>query len=625
MLGETTLERKCLVFFGTSLFLLIVGSFWWYGYANTKVVYENTRSNCKVLAEAGLFKIHALWWEADSDKRWVLDNLAAKLQHLDYSWECLGLDPPADGETKPRSHMITPDAWERPQLEEMRGEQLARLQRRQEKVDPATSPPATPAETEPITTIYETYLDDAPIWRDRNLVSSMRYDYYQVVEFDRDCVICHVSQMGIRAEPDLEPADMLRELPFFRVIKVSLPFENTQRAINRNYASVLAVAIVTVFLAMLALYGIVRYLIVKPVQHLQHVSEQVERGNYDARADIETHDELEDLAHAFNGMLRHLVEAQNKLRMANIELDGKVDQLAQANMQLYEMNRLKGDFLANVSHELRTPLNSIIGFSDVLKDIESLDERQKRYVMNIRKSGRVLLDMINDILDLAKMESGKMEVRVTEFPIVSIVQAQIDFLKSLADEKNLDISLDCPKTLPPLVQDAGKVGQIIGNLLSNAIKFTPDGGSVRMVIREEPGLIVEKFEEAVPGSLRIEVIDTGVGIAKEDQEAIFEKFRQAGSIRGDNLTREFSGTGLGLSIVRELCKLLGGRVSVESELGRGSKFTVILPWRLPDRVFLGQDGELAETRDLTRSHATAAASQPVTPFAVPFSPRNSST
>ena len=189
---------------------------------------------------------------------------------------------------------------------------------------------------------------------------------------------------------------------------------------------------------------------------------------------------------SFNGMLRHLVDAQTKLQIANMELDAKVDQLAQANMQLYEMNRLKSDFLANVSHELRTPLNSIIGFSDVLKDIASLDEKQKRYVMNIRKSGRMLLEMINDILDLAKVESGKMELKPSEFQVVSLVQAQCDFQRAVADEKNIDISIDCPSPLPPLLQDMAKLGQIVGNLLSNAIKFTPDGGSVRIVIRTEP-------------------------------------------------------------------------------------------------------------------------------------------
>ena len=175
-------------------------------------------------------------------------------------------------------------------------------------------------------------------------------------------------------------------------------------------------AILTVFMAMITLYLIVRYVIVKPLKHLRDVSDDMSRGKMEVRAEIHTNDEFEELAHSFNRMLRHLTDTQAELRRVNKDLDGKVDELAQLNMRLYEMNRLKGDFLANMSHELRTPLNSIIGFSEVLQGIESLNDKQKRYAANIQKSGRVLLEMINDILDLAKMEAGKMEVRPIGVP-----------------------------------------------------------------------------------------------------------------------------------------------------------------------------------------------------------------
>src|SRR5205814_854757 len=156
---------------------------------------------------------------------------------------------------------------------------------------------------------------------------------------------------------------------------------------------------------------------------------------------------------AFNRMLRHLVDAQEKMRGVNADLDLKVDELAQANMRLYELNRLKSDFLATMSHELRTPLNSIIGFSDVLGSISSLDDKQKRYVQNIQKSGRVLLDMINDILDLAKIEAGKMEVRLSEFRIEQVIANQCDIVRSLAEEKNIDLRIDIENDLPLLYQD----------------------------------------------------------------------------------------------------------------------------------------------------------------------------
>jgi two-component system, NarL family, sensor histidine kinase BarA len=301
----------------------------------------------------------------------------------------------------------------------------------------------------------------------------------------------------------------------------------------------------------------------------------VRRGNIEARADIHTADEFEELGLAFNRMLRGLIETQEELRKTNGTLDEKVDELAHANLNLYEMNRLKGDFLATMSHELRTPLNSIIGFSDVLGSIDSLDLKQKRYVDNIRTSGRMLLEMINDILDLAKIEAGKMEVRPTIFRLESVVSAQCDMVRPLAERKRIDLSHDVGPGLDAVEQDQAKVQQILANLLSNAVKFTPEGGRVDVIARAEGA------EDEAPTALLLEVVDTGVGIAEDERQTIFEKFRQGHAFqRDDAMTREFSGTGLGLSIVRELCRLLGGDVSVESQLGRGSRFSVRLPRRL---------------------------------------------
>jgi signal transduction histidine kinase len=245
-----------------------------------------------------------------------------------------------------------------------------------------------------------------------------------------------------------------------------------------------------------------------------------------------------------------------------------------------------------MSHELRTPLNSIIGFSDVLSSIKSLDDKQKRYVQNIQKSGRVLLDMINDILDLAKIESGKMEVRLSEFRIDDLIAAQCDMARPLAERKNIDVDCEIEHGLPVLFQDQGKVQQILNNLLSNAIKFTPEGGRIVIAARRGP-----------EDDLLLSVADTGVGIAEADQTSIFEKFRQgtAALSGGDAMTREHSGTGLGLSIVKELCKLLGGEVYLQSELGKGSTFTVQLPFSRADHPRFDSPldeniGELVRTR-----------------------------
>jgi len=227
-----------------------------------------------------------------------------------------------------------------------------------------------------------------------------------------------------------------------------------------------------------------------------------------------------------------------------------------------------------MSHELRTPLNSVLGFSEVLQGADTLTDKQKRYVHNIQKAGRDLLDMINDILDVAKMEAGKMDVRLSEFKIEAIIQAQCDMVRPQSDDKNIDLRFEIENDLPMMFQDQQKVQRIITNLLSNAIKFTPEGGRITVGARGTPRGMIELW-----------VSDTGVGIADADREIIFEKFRQGTALAGkdpDNLTREYTGTGLGLSIVKELCKLLGGEVSVESELGKGSTFRVFLPWMRAD-------------------------------------------
>ena len=205
------------------------------------------------------------------------------------------------------------------------------------------------------------------------------------------------------------------------VADLTFSTEKTRNDIIVNRGILVAMAIITVFLAMVASYAIVRYVIVKPLRHLRDVSDAISRGNVALRADIHTGDEFEELAVAFNRMLRHLTDVQEEIRQVNANLDGKVDELAQANMRLYELNMLKSDFLATMSHELRTPLNSILGFSEVLGSIDVLDDKQKRYVQNIQQSGKTLLEMINDILDLAKIESGKMETRPTDFRISQVV------------------------------------------------------------------------------------------------------------------------------------------------------------------------------------------------------------
>lgn len=537
VLGETNLERKCRFLFGACLLLLISGSFYWYGRQTEKLVYRQNITVGRPVVDRELLRLH---WVQNSNQHEF--GFAGALSQM-----LTGADDPNLPKYETvflRQNLAEPEA--------LRAELSATLALPSDEFEQA---------------LMAYYTTGGLDIHDRRLPDEQKYQYYQpIFAKDQTCVECHRST----AEPFTgDVGDLMA------VARVTVPEGPTQDRLHWNRAILASTAIITVVLAMIAAYAIVRYVIAKPLRHLKEVSDAVSHGQLDKRAEIRTGDEFEELGRAFNRMLRHLVAVQEELRQVNGDLDGKVDELAQANMALYEMNRLKSDFLATMSHELRTPLNSILGFSDVLATIDSLDDKQKRYVRNIQQSGKMLLDMINDILDLAKIESGKMELRLVDMRLEHVIGAQCDLARPLAEKKNIDLLTEIESGLPMMHQDQAKVQQVLGNLLSNAIKFTPEGGSIRVLASSPDGQHLEMV-----------VADTGVGIADEDQEIIFEKFRQgSGLVTGGTMTREYSGTGLGLSIVKELCKLLGGTITLESKLGKGSTFTVRLPLVLPDQHY----------------------------------------
>ncbi len=552
VLGETSLERKFLVLFGASLLFLIAGSFYWYGRNTEELVYEASRETARSLVETIIRMQHLRIEQNEDDKKSgytfsdLNDDLEKGLARREYRWEFLR--PVQEGRNMPRDNF----EWEV-------------VKQFPQSVHPDDGKPATRE--------WLTQLATGEFRERREVVNKKpEYQFYAPVRItSTSCISCHEGlnvNLQVAGAPPQEIGDLVC------VVKVCLPDAKLRKDLSWNNALLLATAIITVFLAISASYLIVRYVIVKPLAHLRDVSDRISHGDLTLRAELNTGDEFERLATAFNRMLRQLANNQEELKQVNDNLNVKVDELAQANMRLYEMNRLKSDFLATMSHELRTPLNAIIGFSDVLESISSLDDKQRRYVRNIQTSGKVLLEMINDILDLAKIESGKMEVRLSDFRIGPVVSAQCDMARPLTERKNIDLETEIDPDLPDMFQDQAKVQQILNNLLSNAIKFTPEGGR-----------IVVSAERAGPHDLLLKVVDTGVGIAEEDQVAIFEKFRQGKTVLGGGnaMTREYSGTGLGLSIVKELCKLLGGEISLESELGKGSTFTVRLPLTRADQ------------------------------------------
>jgi signal transduction histidine kinase len=583
VLGETSLERKCRWWFGLSLVVLLTVSFTWYGRRTDKLVDDRIKTLSEELWRAGWQKLHIekLAKIEQLPKSDAQDDASAKLyQELAESSEALGREF--------EWHALLPVTPDKLQPGYRTADYIAdENERRLIPPEWYANLSEAPNESAP-----EDWKPPRSVSRSNTIDGRQVYQYYQPMHaINESCVSCH-KLMGAA------PNNLLKKDDLMAVVRVTIDDQETVDALVKNRALLWTAAVTVGFLSMFSLWAVVRYVIVKPVKHLRDVANAVREGDVEQRAVIRTGDEFEELAAAFNRMLRQLLSQQNELQLGKRELDSRLDDLAQANMKLYEMNRLKSDFLATVSHELRTPLNSILGFSDVLSGIDALDDKQKRYVGNIQRSGRMLLEMINDILDLAKVESGKMEVRPSEFKIGTLVAAQCDMARPLAEKKNIDLDCEISSNLPPLRQDQAKVQQILSNLVSNAIKFTPEGGRILVNADGDPA-----------GDLRLTVRDTGIGISPDDQQLVFEKFRQAsgGLPDGDAMTREYSGTGLGLSIVRELCRLLGGDVSLESELGKGSTFTVRLPWRVDETPRL--DAQLREDLDvLSRSAAVLDAS-----------------
>jgi signal transduction histidine kinase len=231
---------------------------------------------------------------------------------------------------------------------------------------------------------------------------------------------------------------------------------------------------------------------------------------------------------------------------------------------LREANRLKSEFLANMSHELRTPLNGIIGFSEFLVDEKpgSLNHKQKEYLNDVLSNGRHLLQLINDVLDLSKVEAGKMALFPEAFSVRKAIEEVCSALAPMADKKSVSIRREVDPAVDSVTLDQQKFKQVLLNLLSNAVKFTGDGGSVDIVVMPHGS-----------GRLRLQVRDTGIGIRREDVGKLFVEFQQLDS----GATRLYQGTGLGLALSKKIVELQMGSIGVESEVGKGSTFTVILP------------------------------------------------
>jgi signal transduction histidine kinase len=252
--------------------------------------------------------------------------------------------------------------------------------------------------------------------------------------------------------------------------------------------------------------------------------------------------------------------SQSKVAIENARLFSEIDEKGR---QIEAANRHKSEFLANMSHELRTPLNAIIGFSEVLLDpsLQVKDEERTQFLTDVLSSGKHLLGLINEVLDLAKIEAGKMELQIETSLLQDVVEAVANTMRSLAVKKSIDLRAESEESLAPFPMDGARVKQVLLNLVGNAVKFTTEGGRVWVRAGSKDGGVC------------IEVGDTGPGIAAEDRDRIFLEFQQAGSDAGKP-----QGTGLGLALAKKFVEMHGGRIWLESEVGKGSRFFFTLPF-----------------------------------------------
>jgi len=355
-------------------------------------------------------------------------------------------------------------------------------------------------------------------------------------------------------------------------VLIQRPLADIDAEVEQLRTTILWATIAGVFLGVLGGTLMARQ-ITKPIGQLASASERVAQGDLSTPVDIKSSNEVGVLARSFNQMIVSLKKARGELQQWGEELERKVhertaeleqrsQELADTNIHLEEMSRHKSQFLANMSHELRTPLNSIIGYTKLMLDgLEGdINEEQQKDLHTVYTNSKHLLELINSLLDLAKIEAGKIVLSYETFTISDLLAEVISTIEPLVREKGLTLTHSVAPDIDRLYADRAKTKQVLINILGNAVKFTGKGG-IRLNIAESDSEFI------------FSVTDTGLGIKEEDLEAIFDSFKQVGPAQ----IAGYAGTGLGLAVSKQFIEMQGGRIWAESELGKGSTFTFTLP------------------------------------------------